>query len=217
VFLKNEKRNRMKIKITLFLALIFVSSSYSQVDLSVGMGINYASAPSLKDYINANYAGDLATFSSSVEFNGEVLYTISPSFQLGIEYAMSIFSYSTRAGFNYDLNYNLHKPSLLAFYVLAGEGYKFKFGGGAGPRLASVKEEIHSAIDYSAIGFGLLLRGEGHTGLGGNFYAMIAVDMRYDLPGRPKDGDAYLGGNTTQEVDVNTLSFGVKLGISYFL
>lgn len=206
----------MKKIITLALLLFFVSNSYSQVDVSVGMGINYASAPSLKDYINANFLGDLGTFSSSVEFNGELLYSLSPSFQLGVEYAMSIFSFSNRSGFNYDLNYNLHKPSLMAYYVLPGEGYKIKFGGGVGPRVASVEEDIYQPINYSAFGFGFVIRGEGHTGLGGNFYAMIAADMRYDLPGKPESDNDSPSGIETKDVDVNILSFGVKLGISYF-
>ena len=90
------------------------------------MGINYGSASSLKDYLNANWYGDLSTFSTSVEFMGEVTYSMSPNFELGVEYAMSIFSYSYRAQFNYDFTYNLHKPSLMMFYVIPGEGYKFK-------------------------------------------------------------------------------------------
>ncbi len=205
-------------KIFLFLtAFLFAFETFAQVDVSVGMGINYASNTDLNDYINGNFAyGDkLNSFSTNVEFYGEVAYDMSPTFALGLEYAMSIFSFSNRVSFNYDLTYNLHKPSLVAYYVIPGEGYKFKFGGGIGPRFADVVEKIHEDKSYSSVGYGFLLRGEGHTGLGGNFYAMVAVDMRYDVPGEPKEGDNYLGGEALGGIEVSQLAFGIKLGVTY--
>lgn len=204
-----------------FIALMLSSSLlFAQVDVSAGMGINFLSQSSVNDYINAGWGSASGnkegTFVSSVEFFGEAVYTITPSFQLGVEYAQSIYSYTTNYGGKYDFSYNLHKPSVVAYYVIPGKGYKFRFGGGLGARIGDVKETIQLERSYSASGWGLLARIEGNTSLGGNVYAYIAGDMRYDLPGDIKDGDNYLGEITGETVNLNQLAFGVKLGVSYF-
>ncbi|NOX18035.1 MAG: hypothetical protein GXO87_07115 [Chlorobi bacterium] len=207
----------MKKSVLFLTAFFFAAASFAQVDVSAGMGINYASNSDLNDYINGNFAyGDkLNSFSTNVEFYGELAYAMSPTFSLGVEYAMSIFSFNNQVAIIYDLTYNLHKPSLVAYYVISGKGYKFKFGGGVGPRFANVVETIHEDKSYSSAGYGFLLRGEGHTGLGGNFYAMVAADMRYDVPGKPKEGDNFLGGDRYGGIEVSQIAFGIKLGVTY--
>ncbi len=72
---------------------------------------------------------------------------------------------------------------------------------------------------------------EGHTSLGGNFYAMIAADIRYDIVSEVSNGSSVLTSNKNlifsgnegpnfgdagNKVNINTFSVGIKLGVSYF-
>lgn len=206
-----------------FIAAIFVLSTfvttYAQVDLMGGMGISFQSTPSLKDYIDNLFTGgdELADFSSAVTFFFETDYEVNSSFDLGLEYEAKIYSYNTSFGFEtYDLSYLAHSPSILGYYVLHGEGYKFKFGGGAGYRVISIDEQkppSNQVVNYTATGFGLLLKAQAHTLLGGNFYAAIGADIRYDII---ENSDLRSEG-LNEEIDFNTLSVGLKLGVSYFI
>ena len=206
--------------------MIFLSinSIQAQIDVVGGMGISFVASPSLNDYLNYNFSSsdELGTFNTTAEFYGEIDYTISPKFQIGLEYVYAIYGYSTSSpGLNYKLDYNHYKPSILGYYVLNGEGYKFKFGGGFGIRTVDLTESINTtdegAQKFSTTGFGLLGRIQGHTALGGNFYANVGSTIRYDAPGVPENGDNKLHNTLTNEdVNINSFSVSVNIGISYF-
>ena len=210
-------------KLVMFLSLAAFGATAAQVDVSAGMGLNYFAAPSFTDYINANFAGasQLSTFQSSVEFLGEADYTLKKNYQVGLEYAMNIYSFNNNLGGlgYYDISYNLHKPTVVAYYVIPGEGYKFKFGGGAGVRILSLNEKLPNYTngeDYSSVGFGVVLKASGMTTLGGNLYALIDVELRYDFNGEPSDGGKKIFDNTIQSnVNLNSLSTGLVLGVAY--
>ena len=107
--------------------------------------------------------------------------------------------------------------SVLNFYVLHGDGYSFKFGGGAGLRFLSADEKLPGTTlttTYSSTGYGVLLRAEGNTLLGGNIYAKIAAQAGYDINGEPKNNGQHLG-NANEAVNFNSLSVGLSLGVSY--
>ncbi len=211
-------------KYFLFLLLSPLLLTNAQWDLSLSMGLDFKSASSYRDYINSGFAPSndkLSTFSSSINFSGEVGYQISESFQLAIEYSILLDSYNTAvapAGV-YEISYSVQRPSLISYYVINGNGYKFKFGGGIGPRFVSLEEKIISSTQYSASGLGFLLKADGNTLLSGNLYALIGMDLRYDLPGELKteDGKFIENYGTGEKVNLNTLSIGIKLGIAYFL
>lgn len=209
-------------KLLLSLVLfLFSSSLFAQIDVTGGMGITYVNNASLTDYLNIFFPSDseLNTFSSTVEFFIETDYSLNKNYQIGLEYVYQLFSYNTSygGGVAYALSYSHHKPSFLAYYVISGKGYKFKFGGGLGLRFISLSEKILTTADYSATGFGVLLKAQGHTSLGGNVYLNLGVDLKYDFPGEPQMGDRYIVDNTIDEnINLNSLSAGVKIGISYF-
>lgn len=209
-------------KVILVLFILAASNNFAQIDLTAGMGISLLNNSSLTDYINSNFAppGEkLADFNTVVNFMGEGTFPINEKFDIGIEYAYSIFSYNTSyGGFgNYDLTYGKHMPTIVAYYVVKGDGYKFKLGGGAGMRVVSLTEKITIEESFSTLGAGMLLRAEGHTKLSGNFYASILGSFRYDLPGEPKDGNNMLVDNISKtNVNLNAISFGLTLGVSYF-
>ena len=186
------------------------------------MGIGFGSTPSLKDYVNqiANYQ-ELGSFTSSVIFSGEFDYNASKTYDLGLEvaYLLNSVTFPFQTGGNYDFTYHIIMPSLTSYYVIKGEGYNFKFGGGAGIRLVNVTESfpnIPNAGKFTSTGFGFLLRVAGNTRLSDNFYVYISGDLRYDLNGEPKNGEQYLMDNATNEkVNLNTFSAGVNIGVTY--
>ncbi|MCL6493220.1 MAG: hypothetical protein K6T54_00425 [Ignavibacterium sp.] len=217
--------NLKNILFALIVLLCQISISAQQNQLRVSMGIDFINTPSLIDYINqSNFASDgsqLPTFNTAVNFSGEYGKLLNENFQLSIELAYLLYSYNaSNINGRYDISYDLIMPSLLAFYVVSGKGYDFKFGGGAGIRFLSVDETLPASArsdNYTSTGFGAIIRAEGNTLLGGNVYANVITDIRYDINGEPKGNLGNLRNNVLNEnVNFNSLSVGIKLGVSYF-
>lgn len=202
--------------ILFFIVISFTSFAQRENEIRASMGIDFVSLPDLKDYLERNYTDILADFSSSVNFSGSYGRMIGQSSQLELELGYLLNSYNENAlGGNYDLSYSIIMPSLLYNYVIAGNGFNFKFGGGAGVRILSMTEKLPGIPvedDYSSFGFGFILRGTGNTALSQDVYAHIGADVRYDLIGEAEKSDL---GNKIGDVSFNSLSFGIRLGISY--
>jgi hypothetical protein len=182
----------------LYILLIFISFCsliYPQISLRAGMGINFNSTPSLRDYLNDSHFAPIdnqvASFNTAINFSGEVDYRADDKYEIGLEmaYLYNSFTFSPGGG-RYELSYSILMPTIVNYYVIDGQGYNFKFGGGLGLRFASINELqqfTSNANVYNSIGFGILLRASGNTSLGGNVYANITGDIRYDLNGTPKN------------------------------
>ena len=201
----------MKYISTIILFFILTFSSFAQVEVRGSMGISFLSNPSLTDYIQTVIGQQVSSFNSAVNFSVEGDYYLNSNFQMGLEVAYLLNSFSYPNIENYDFSYNIIMPSLTSYYVIQGQGYNFKFGGGVGVRISNVSETPRSLTisnSYSAFGFGLLLRVDGNTALSDNVYANIGGDIRYDWNGKPN-----LVANNN--VNLNTLSLGVRLGITY--
>lgn len=211
-------------KIIMILAVLAFNIS-AQVDVSAGMGVGFINSPSFTDYINYYFApadDGLPSFGTALELFAEADFDVDENYQIGVEYGHQIFSYnvnSYKAGY-YDVSYIHFKPSVVGYYLIKGYGYKFKFGGGIGPRFVSMEEQLGNSIskdEYSATGVGFLLKVMGHTLLSDKLYAVIAGDIRYDMPGELADGDRKIRNISLNEnVNVNSFSIGLKIGISYF-
>jgi len=206
----------MKYFLTFILASLCYSSTYSQYEVRGAMGINFGSTPSLKDYIN-QVAQDqvLSSFNSAVIFSGEFDYSVSQSYDLGFELGYLLNSVTFNTFGTYDFSYHVIMPSFTSYYVIRGDGYNFKFGGGVGLRLVSADEtqpSSASAINYTSLGPGFLLRVAGNTRLTGNVFVYIAGDLRYDLNGKLKGWSASHDNN---QVNLNSFSAGVNIGITY--
>ena len=215
----------MKKIVLLFVLVLLNVNIFAQIEIKASMGINFLSIPSLQDYINQNFApnSQLATFNSAVIFAGEIGTFINKDFEVSLEVPFQIYSYTENIGLGqYELAYNQIPPSVLAYYVISGSGYNFKFGAGAGPRFVNVTEKKKwqgSEVSFSSIGFGGLLRIEGNTVLSNKVYANIGLDLRYDLNGEPENSSGNKLTNIVQNevVNVNTFSMGLRLGISYLI
>ena len=207
-----------------FLIIVCLSGALNaQVELSASMGINFINSPSLYDYLNQNFPTPGETtegFNSSVIFLGGAGYNISQSYQTAIEVGYLIYSY-TSSGTNgqYEMSYGNFLISLLNYYVIAGEGYNFKFGGGLGIRFLSADQSLPGTgitETFNSTGYGLLVRAEGNTLLGGNIYAKIGAQAGYDFNGEPENDGVPIFNNASDEnVNFNSLSVGVSLGVSY--
>jgi len=215
----------MKILSTLSLLITITSISPAQIELKGTMGINFLSVPSMQDYINESYPSNaqLSTFNSAVIFTGEVGTFLGKEFELSVEIPYQIYSYTENVGLGqYELAYNSFMPSVMAYYVLLGNGFNFKFGGGVGPRFISVSENKKwqgTEDSFSTIGFGGLIRVEGNTALAENVYANIGLDLKYDVNGEPENsgGTKLINNVKGENVNFDTFSLGVKLGISYLI
>ena len=203
-------------KIILLFCLL-VSPLLAQWDLSVSMGLDFKSAPSFKDYINSNFAlpnTKISSVKSSISFTGEIDYKLQPSLSLGLEYNQQIDSYNSIG--NYEISFVLHRPSLMCFYVLPGNGYQFKFGGGFGIRKLFLTERIQSTEKYTADGFGLVFKAKGNTKLSKDFYALISIDFRYEAIEDISNSTGTIYNNVLKEnLNMNSFSFGIHLGVTY--
>ena len=213
----------MKKQILIFFVIFICATAFAQNqnEVRASMGIEFISTPSLSDYLEANYPVSVSSFNSAVNFSGAYGRMVSPNTQLEIElgYMLNSFNSSSIEG-SYNMDYNIFMPSVLYYYVLSGSGYNFKFGGGAGIRFLSVTEKLPADpndYNYSSLGYGAILRAAGNTAISNNIYAYISADMRYDVNGEPDDsnGNKIYNNIYNENVNFNSLSFGVHLGISY--
>lgn len=208
----------MKKIFILITIIIIANNSFAQKanEVRASMGIDFVSVPSLKDYLEANYTDLLGTFNSAVNFSGSYGRMISQNTQLEAElsYLLNSYNSSTING-TYDLTYSIVMPSVLYYYVLTGKGYYFKFGGGGGVRFLSVTEKLPADPNdykYSSTGYGLIISVAGNTALAENVFAHIGLQARYDSIKEPEPNQ---DPNSIGNVSFNSLSLGVRLGISY--
>jgi hypothetical protein len=211
-------------KTFMLLVIVAVNSFvYPQVSLRAGLGLNFISTPSLRDYLNVNFAppdNQVASFGSAVNFSAEADFRVAKNYEVGMElaYLYNSYNYSPFGG-RYELAYGIIMPTITNYYVIDGPGYNFKFGGGIGIRLTSVNETLpftSAPTKYSSTGFGILLRAMGNTALSSVVYANITGDIRYDINGEPKNnGNPIMNNVLGNQVNLNSFSLGLTLGITY--
>ena len=213
----------MKKFIALFIFICINQMVFAQISLRGGMGINFISTPTLRDYLNvinsAQVNNQLATFNTAINFSAEMDFTAAKNYELGVElaYLYNSFNFSPNGG-RYEFSYSVLMPTIVNYYIIDGQGYNFKFGGGLGLRFATInelKEFTPNSNKYSSVGFGILLRALGNTALGRNVYANITGDIRYDLNGTPKNNGNAIQNGALGNVNLNSLSVGLSLGITY--
>jgi hypothetical protein len=198
-------------------------------DFTTGLGIGAHSAPSIANYINlvAQPALDqkVDQFSTAVEFYAVPELQVSREWSLALEYSLLVKSYSIndRSGFSRtDMSYEVHMPSLLMHYLVFGDGYRLKFGGGFGYHFVAFNQSFPtngSAETLRTAGLGFKLDAVGNTRFDETFYGSIGFDLRWDYLGTLKRS-----GETTPVAQSITnlprMSFfnaGVKFGITFQL
>jgi hypothetical protein len=193
-----------------------------QISASARLGLDMVSIPSLRDYLNTNYApadAKLNTFETAVDFSAEANYRAG-TLEWGADIRLLLNTYNFNLyGNQYIFDYTGVHPSLTLYKVLDGPGYQFRFGGGVGPRFLSVNETLPlttAVTEYSATGFGAFARVDGATGLSSSLFAYIGAELGYDMIPAPASGGKKLKSNSTgEEVTFSALAAGVKLGVMY--
>lgn len=195
--------------------------------VSAGMGLTYISAPDIVAYINS-----LATAQQTNELAAAGEFLIAPEIQISDLLALKLeYSYLTKP-YNVDVSnvgtyhfsYYLHMPSLVLSYLIVGNGYYFKFGGGMGYHYGVFTQRFpNSTADasYSASGVGFKLEAVGNTTLGGRLCALVAAALRGDFIGQLEDKDSkpviirrpYSGDTNAR---LGFLSFGIMFGLAYY-
>ena len=199
----------------IFSSILFfcLNLTFAQIKISTGMGIDVVNNTSLKEYINFTFFdpdNEVKSFHKTMSLFGEIDYVLNEKYQIGLEYNHTFFFHSSPARGNYELDYQIYKPSIVGYYVMPGEGYELKFGGGIGFRYVSLDEKILSEENFTSSGIGVLAKFIGNTGLGGDFYAYISGDIRYDYLGEPeKDGSPIRNITTNENVNLNSFFFKV--------
>lgn len=205
-----------------FVVVAAVISLQAQWEVRGSMGLDIGSMPDLKDYLNANYfTGNdrLSEFTPAVEAGFEIGYQLEEHFQLACELSYEYNSFSSSIISSKSFSYNLLQPSLLSYYTINGKGFQFKFGGGLGPRFVFASETSPytiSILKYRSTGYGLVAKVDGITSLGGNYFAYLGFDLRFNQNGNlsTNDGKEKINNITNAALSLNSLSLGIKIGVA---
>lgn len=200
-----------------------------EFSIAAGLGVAAHSAQRLNDYINAigrpGQGQRLDDFASAAEFFVRPELRVSEDWVLGLEYSLLVKSYALGDASGYsrsEFSYHVHMPTLLLEYLVPGEGYRLKFGGGAGYHVATFSESFPSygtQDDFSAGGLGLKLNAVGNTKFDETFYGLIEVDLRWDFLGtlKNKEGAEAVERTTSTTAKMNFFNVGIKFGVLFQL
>ena len=192
----------------------------SWMAVSGGMGISAVSAPSVVDYVNtasqAVSAERVSEFSSTTEFFVAPEIRVAEQWAIGLDYSYRIKSIVVNgAGSQSQFEISSHQVGFVIHYLIEGESYLVRLGGGGGPVLGSFSQALFGNpvfSDFSARGWSIKIEAIGDTKFDDHFYGTIGVDMRWVF------GQRYHNGS--REVRVGTISaglasfaLGLKLGI----
>ncbi len=217
----------------LFLCVVVFSLASESADaqrLSAygGIGIDYYRANSITNFLNWNGIGTVApgAFTSSVQFHVGAGYAVTTNWDVGIEYAYMINSFSGTnplGSQQVSLSYSL--PSITVRRLIREDGYSLRFGGAFGYHFGSMSVPTPYSSqpqDFSATGFGLKLDGSLDTKLDEKLYARIGTQVMMEFIGQPKAANGtpltytdYNSGNQTP-VNMNLFGVGVSLGLVYY-
>ena len=186
-----------------------------------GMGISIADAPGLVKYLNTlENPTVLNNFATDVEFFGGAEFPLSFEWGGALEYAYLFKSYSLSVGDagTYTVFYSLHMPTAMVHYVVTGEGYFLKFGGGIGYHTGSLeqKDPYGSDITYSAHGIGLKGQAVGQTAFDEHLYGYIGGDMRWELLGKLKSDNGTVLQNQGRVASLSMFVVGLNFGVVYY-
>jgi hypothetical protein len=207
------------------IALFSASSSYSQqsssqgrfIQITGGLGVSAHADPSIINYINGLTepapGQELSDFTTASEFFLVPEFQVSDEWSVGIEYSYLLKSYNVIGSYQWDFSYYSQMTTLLAHYLVPGDGYWLKFGGGVGYALGNFKEQfVESGASESSKASGPAFKVEavGNTKFDDHFWGSIGVDLRWVYAGNFK-------GNLQSSASTPKLDFfsaGIKFGVT---
>jgi hypothetical protein len=189
--------------------------------ISAGMGVSAHSAPAIVDYVNvvAQPVQRVDEFTTSTEFFVAPEIQINEDWSIALEYGYHLKSYgfdNPSGSGRVEFNHRVHLPTLLVHYLMPGEGYWFKVGGGLGYHSSSF-EESYSSVNqretYGGSGLAAKIEAVGNTAFDEHFYGTIGVDMRWVFGGvfKNEKGETPSYGGFSPRMSF--FSAGLKFGI----
>jgi hypothetical protein len=195
--------------------------------LSAGMGISAFSSPSTADYINSvlqlREQDKIGEFSTAIEFFASPELQISDDWSVALEYSYLVKSYhmSSAAGPGYsDFSTTIHMPTLVAHYLIGGQGFWVKLGGGIGYYLGTFSQSLFGSgqtQEFTASSPGMKLEAVGNTMFDESFYGYIALDTRWAFKEAFSQSDGTSPAYQGTAPSLGFLDFGLKLGVAIYL
>lgn len=208
----------------------FVSAQINDVQIqkryygiATGMGVMLINAPDVVDYLNTSYPTPtkLDDFGLGAVFFGETSMQISDSWNLKIEYTYLIKSYNIPQPPlpDYSFKYEIHMPALIAQYMILGENYILKIGGGSGYHFATFSQTImNNDKRYWSKGLGVKFVVEANTAFDDSFYGYVAGEIQNNFMSEFIDANekkvVILGSSESASMDF--FGLGLKFGVCYY-
>jgi hypothetical protein len=205
------------------------SSSGRFFGVTLGMGVGAQSAPSLVNYISAvaqpRIDERLDEFTTVVKFSINPELQVADEWSVGLEYGLLLKSYSLddRSGLlRTDISYQVHMPTLLVQYLVFGEGYRLKAGGGIGYHIARFTQSFPTygtEETFHTGGLAVRIGAVGNTRFDESFYGSIGVDLQWDFLGTLKRGDGsdVVDKATGMIPKMNFFTLGLTFGVMFQL
>ncbi len=224
----------LKVLCTLLLVTTVMSAAHSQtgqsdrfVSVSAGMGINAHSATSTGDYITnllqLREPDRIGDFTSAIEFFATPEFQIADDWSLAVEYSYLVKSYrlsSTAAPGISEFSTSVHMPTAVLHYLVPGEGYWLKLGGGIGYYFGSFSQMLFGSGQtetYKASAPGLKLEVVGNTMFDESFYGYIGVDVRWAFDEKFANADGQVPSYQGTSPALGFFNVGLKLGVTVLL
>jgi hypothetical protein len=195
--------------------------SANKFDIAAGMGVKAISISDVINYINSFKPIERENnISIAPEFYISPEMQISENLGLKLEYSYLIrtFDETIATGGSYSFTIAVNSPTVILHYLVKGNGYYFKLGGGLGYRFGSFSQKLISTdeLTYSSKGVGLKVDVAGHTTLGGNLYAVIGAGLSADFMSDLKDDNGNYLTNLNKKFSLGSVGAGLSFGLSYY-
>jgi hypothetical protein len=193
--------------------------------VTIGVGADAHGAPSYIDQVNEQVQPSefqrLGKVLTAIDLSVMPEYAFAPHWSAAIEYALLFNSHeATGANGTLEYNYTVHMPTALVHYVVQGDGFWWKAGGGLGYHLASLSQKfrgIDMSFDGTAHGPALKLDAMAGTSMAPSVYGTAAVEFRAAFLGSLRDGNGTPLRVSGHDVNLQFYSFGLKLGLTVAL
>ena len=194
--------------------------------LSAGMGISAHSAPSTVDYISTvlqlRESDKIGDFTSAIEFFATPELQLSDDWSLALEYSYLVKSYrlsSTAGPGTSEFSTSIHMPTAVVHYLVPGQGYWLKVGGGVGYYFGTFSQMLFGSgqtESFHASAPGLKLEVVGNTMFDESFYGYIGIDARWGFDEAFSRDDGSVPSYQGTAPSLGFFNLGLKLGVTMF-
>ena len=189
--------------------------------VTLGLGVQAHGASSLADYINRialpSYNDRLSEFTTVPELFVSPEFQVSDEWSVGIDYGYLVRSYAI-SGVGVgpsQFDYAVHTPTAIVHYLIPGNGYWVKLGGGVGYHFGEFSQRLYGSnesVVFRAKGLGMKLDAVADTKFDDHLYGSFELDLRWAIGGSFRGGGvaASVGGTTAS---LNFFAVSLRFGV----